>query len=249
MAKGRIHIGTSGWHYDHWIGRFYPGDLRGAELLPWYARHFDCVEVDSSFYRLPSAGTVAAWRNATPRRFRFAVKANRFITHMKKLKDPADTLPPFVAVLHEFADRLGPVLIQLPPHWRRDCARLAAFLDAWPRRLRVAFEFRDETWLDDRVYKMLHDHDAAFCISDLAGRCSPLAVTARLVYLRLHGPRRAYSGSYDLRRLRKWAERLADWQSAGHDVWCFFDNDENAYAVRDASRLKQMLAPPAILPE
>lgn len=242
MAKGSVRIGTSGWSYDHWMGRFYPEELKSAALLPWYARQFDTVEINGSFYRLPAVATFAAWRDATPRDFRFAVKASRFVTHMKKLKDPPEVMRRSFAAYAGLGDKLGPILFQLPPGWRINLERLEAFLEARPKHLTYVFEFRHESWFDDRVYAALAKHGAGFCIYQLAGRLSPLVVTSDLVYIRLHGPEEsAYTGSYHSNTLRSWARRIEAWRKAGHSVWCFFDNDQNAYAPHDALRLLKLL--------
>lgn len=243
MAKGSVRIGTSGWSYDHWIGRFYPEKLKSSALLPWYAKHFDAVEINGSFYRLPARETFAAWRDATPRDFRFAVKASRFVTHMKKLKDPERIMERSVAAFAGLGDKLGPILFQLPPGWRANIERLEHFLAARPRRLTYAFEFRHDSWFDDRVYAALERHGAAFCIHQLAGRLSPLVVTSDLVYIRLHGPQQtAYTGSYRSDTLRKWAARIEEWRGSGHDVWVFFDNDQNAYAAKNALKIKEIIS-------
>lgn len=242
MGKGSIHIGTSGWSYRHWMGGvFYPETLKAADQLPWYAERFDTVELDGTFYRLPKRETFATWCRKTPDGFRFALKANRYITHMKKLKDPEQSLDRMLAAIGGLGDKLGPVLFQLPPSWKIDLDRLQAFLSALPKRRGYAFEFRHESWFDDRVYAALERHAAAFCIYHLAGRQSPFVVSAPLVYIRLHGPDGAYAGSYHGNTLRSWARRIADWQASGHDVWCFFDNDQNAYAPKNALQLKAQL--------
>lgn len=242
-AASHPRIGTSGWSYRHWTGGlFYPEGLASSKLLPWYAGRFDAVEIDGSFYRLPKRETFAAWRDAVPAGFRFAVKATRYVTHMKKLKDPEDSMRRSLAAFEGLGDKLGPVLFQLPPRWRMDLGRLEAFLQALPRRRGYAFEFRNESWFDPRVYALLERHGAAFCIYHLAGRTSPMAVTAPLVYVRLHGPGAAYRGRYHGNALRGWARRIDSWRDGGHDVWCFFDNDEAAYAPHDAERLKTMLS-------
>ncbi len=241
MSKRRIHIGTSGWHYKHWVGPFYPEGTPARGFLAHYVQHFATVEINNTFYRLPKPETMAAWRDEVPKDFRFACKASRYITHMKKLKDPAASSARFFEVIAALGHKLGPILFQLPPRWRVDVGRLRAFLETLPPGHRAAFEFRDETWFTDEVLAALSDHDVAFCIYDLAGRCSPLEVTGDFVYLRLHGPGAAYSGSYDERTLAAWAKRIAAWQDQGRSVFTYFDNDEAGYAVRDALRLIERL--------
>lgn len=234
-----MHIGTSGWAYPHWRGRFYPLDMDGSEWLAFYAKHFASVEVNRSFYRLPERAVFAAWRQQTPAAFVFSVKASRYITHMKKLREPEHTLPPLLDAVFGLEDKLGVLLFQLPPRWRADVGRLDAFLAALPRGQRVAFELRDPCWHNAAVMALLARHNAAFCIYDLAGFESPRAVTADFVYLRLHGPGAAYCGRYGRRSLTGWANWLAQQSVAA--AYVYFDNDQAAYAVQDALELKAML--------
>lgn len=242
MADGKIHIGTSGWHYPHWIGPFYPQSMRPNEFLGFYARQFGSVEINNAFYRLPDRATFAKWRDGTPTGFRFACKASRYITHMKKLKDPAQSTTRFFDAVATLGEKLGPILFQLPPHWHADPERLAQFLGALPIGFRFAFEFRDQSWFTSRVCDLLAAHGAAFCIYDLDRHRSPITVTADFVYLRLHGPDGPYRGKYDGRTLFGWTRRVLAWRTAGYDVYCYFDNDEKGYAAEDARKLARMVA-------
>ncbi len=242
MAVAEIHIGTSGWHYDHWVGPFYPEGTPAADFLAFYAERFATAEINNTFYQLPSAETLAQWRDTVPTGFRFAAKASRYVTHMKKLKDPAASLARFLDRIAVLDPKLGPLLFQLPPNWRVNLERLEAFLEALPAGRRCAFEFRDDSWWNDAVYDALARHGAALCLFELAGSATPLTATADFVYLRLHGPGEAYQGSYDDARLRTWAERLAGWRDEGRDVWAFFDNDEAGFAATNARRLLELLA-------
>ncbi|MFP4126002.1 MAG: DUF72 domain-containing protein [Alphaproteobacteria bacterium] len=241
MALAEIRIGTSGWHYDHWVGAFYPAGTKPEDFLAFYAERFDAAEINTSFYQLPSAETLAHWRDTVPAGFRFTAKASRYITHMKKLKDPAASLERFLQRIAVLDPKLGPLLFQLPPNWHADVERLEALLAALPRGRRCAVEFRDPSWWIDAVYAALRRHGAAFCPFELAGREAPLAVTADVVYLRLHGPGAAYQGTYDEARLGAWADRLVAWRAQGREVWCFFDNDEAGYAAHNAARLKALV--------
>jgi len=238
----QIRIGTSGWHYEHWRGSFYPRDLAKSELLSHYADSFKTVEINRTFYRLPDQKVFHAWREDTPDAFIFSVKASRYITHMKKLKDCAEPIKTLFNGIEELRPKLGPVLFQLPPRWRRDSGRLGVFLAALPKDGIYAFEFRDPSWFHDDVYRLLGKHGAAFCIYELAGRLSPKTVTAQLIYVRLHGPsKHAYQGSYDDQTLAGWAGAFSAWLQQGHDVWCYFDNDQAGYAAMNAARLREML--------
>jgi uncharacterized protein YecE (DUF72 family) len=234
------HIGTCGWHYPHWSGLFYPAGLPPDQWLAYYAQHFGTVEINNSFYRLPEAHAVRAWLEQTPDGFVFAMKASRYITHRKKLKDPAKSLEAFLSVAEMLGKKRGPVLFQLPPHWRCNPARLDEFLCALPVGLTSVFELRDHSWHNQEVYQLLRQHNAAFCIYELAGFCSPVINTADFAYVRLHGPAAAYSGCYSRQALRKWAQRLHAWTDL-RAVYIYFDNDESAYATRNALGLQALL--------
>lgn len=241
---GVVRIGTSGWHYRHWVGPFYPEGTKPAGFLGFYARRFRSVEINSSFYRLPQRATLAAWREATQPGFVFACKVSRTITHMKKLKDAEAATRRFFAVVTALGEKLGPLLFQLPPHWGADPGRLGAFLAGLPRGFRLAFEFRDESWFSPPIFRLLEQHGAACCAYDLDEKRSPVRVSANFVYLRLHGPDGPYRGRYDGRTLAGWARRLENWQRSGLDAYCYFDNDEAGYAAEDALRLAGMLGDP-----
>jgi uncharacterized protein YecE (DUF72 family) len=241
-ATPEIRIGTSGWCYPHWRGRFYPRGLSAAGELAFYARHFGSVEINNTFYRLPERRTLAAWRDSVPRDFLFAVKASRYLTHMKKLAAPAAAVRRFFRRIEVLGGKLGPVLFQLPPRWRCDAPRLGVFLDALPGGLRYAFEFRDRSWLTEAVYDALARRNAALCIYELASFQSPARITADFAYVRLHGPAAAYRGCYSPRALTGWARRLRQWAADGLAVYCYFDNDEAGYAAHNALQLVRISA-------
>jgi uncharacterized protein YecE (DUF72 family) len=237
-----IRIGTSGWHYAHWVGPFYPPGLPRDKMLSFYSAEFEAVEVNSSFYRLPSAEALLAWRESTPHSFTFTLKASRYITHMKKLRGTEDALANLLDRARTLAPKLGPILFQLPPKWRVDIERLRGFLAQIPGSVQAAFEFRDLSWMVDDVYDVLRESGSGFCIYDLSGSISPMVVTSDLVYLRLHGPDGPYRGRYDTGTLSSWAERISAWHGEGKNVFCYFDNDEGGFAVRNARELKALLA-------
>jgi uncharacterized protein YecE (DUF72 family) len=241
MADAPIHIGTSGWHYRHWKGPFYPVNMASGAFLAYYAQSFNTVEINNTFYQLPQEKTFERWRQTAPPRFLFAVKASRYITHLKKLGDPEHSVPPLLARAALLGEALGPILFQLPPRWGPNLDRLRRFLQTLPFSYRYAFEFRDPSWLTVAIFQALAEHQAALCIYDFAGRRSPLEVTADFVYLRLHGPGGAYQGSYSEATLRQWADAIAVWSSQGQEVFCYFDNDEAGYAAKNALRLLQMV--------
>ncbi len=237
-----VRIGTSGWHYKHWVGSFYPEGTAASKMFSQYAKAFDTVELNNSFYKLPAPGTFARWRQASPRNFVFAVKASRFITHNKKLKDPQNAIENFLPRARELGEKLGPILFQLPPKWRCNLERLEEFLQELPRGHDYAFEFREPTWHCAPVLEILRRHNAAYCIYDLAGFATELEVTADWTYVRLHGPGGKYQGSYTDDTLRQWARQISEWQQKLRAVYFYFDNDQAGYAAHNALRLKQLLA-------
>jgi uncharacterized protein YecE (DUF72 family) len=237
-----VYIGTSGWHYMHWIGKFYPENTKPKDFKNEYLRHFNTVELNSPFYHLPSAETFQNWRNSTPENFIFAVKASRFITHMKKLKDPVQTFGNFIENADHLEEKLGPILFQLPPKWEFNKERFVEFLEALPRKgYRYTFEFRNQTWYNEEIYSLLKKYNVAFCIYELEYHLTPLLTTADFVYVRLHGPEKKYSGNYSDEALEQWSERCKTWISEGKDVYIYFDNDQNAYAAFNALKLKEMV--------
>jgi len=240
-GRKRTHIGTSGWSYDHWEDAFYPAGLATGERLAFYARRFATVELNNSFYQLPAREDLEHWRDVVGDDFVFAVKASRYITHMKKLNEPRESLERFLGRVAALGRTLGPVLFQLPPRWHCNPDRLASFLRQLPGEHRYAFEFRDPSWHVGEIHAALREAGAAFCIYDLAGDLSPKEVTADFVYIRLHGPEGPYEGSYDARALSGWAGAISAWRDRGLDVYCYFDNDEAGHAPANAARLADML--------
>lgn len=240
-ATGAVLVGTSGWHYRHWLGTFYPGDLPADAMLRYYAGRYSTVEVNNTFYRLPDVSAVAAWRDAVGERFTFAVKASRYLTHMKKLKDPEGPIEALFERLQPLGSMLGPILFQLPPRWHRNAERLAGLLAALPSGRRYAFEFRDPTWFAPEVYRLLAEHAAALCLYDRFGERTPLERTTDFVYVRMHGPAGGMERPYSDRELAAWAGAIGDWRSSGVDVYVYFNNDPFGHAPRDAARLARLL--------
>lgn len=236
-----IRIGTSGWHYPHWRGFFYPADLPSSRMLAFYSAHFDVVEINVTHYRLPPPDVLESWCRAVPDGFTFAVKASRYLTHFHRLKPPFERYDRFFKGIEGLGDALGPVLLQLPPRFARDDARLDAFLGGIPRHLTMVVEFRHPSWETPPVLDLLQAHGAGLCVTDLAGHLSPVAATSSVAYVRLHGPRQAYKGTYDDASLAGWAAQCQAWEQEGRDVYVFFDNDDKAMAVGDALRLKRRL--------
>ncbi len=242
VKLGAAHIGTSGWHYKHWRGPFYPADLPASKMLDFYMQRFDTVELNNSYYRLPNTSTFETWRDATPEGFCFAVKASRFLTHNKKLKDPENALLNFLPRAEALGRKLGPILFQLPPRWKKDVDRLRCFLQALPRYHLFAFEFREPSWNDADVLEVLRRHNAAYCIYELAGYHTPFTVTADFSYVRLHGPGGKYQGKYSAAQLETWAERIAEWRKSLRAVYVYFDNDQAGFAAENARELRELVA-------
>lgn len=237
--KKKIFIGTSGWHYSHWKGPFYPKDLPEKHFLEHYVQHFSTVELNRTFYSLPKRKVFEDYGATVPRSFLFSVKASRYITHNKKLKDPKLPLRRFFHAVTGLKKHLGPILFQLPPHWKANPERLETFLKALPKRYRYAFELRDPRWLTDEIYLLLKRYRAALCIYDFEGSASPKILTAPFVYIRLHGPKSAaYQGRYSMAALKKWAAWIRKQEC---DVYCYFDNDQAGYAALNALELAKLL--------
>lgn len=241
MNGQRIHIGTSGWHYDHWKGRFYPETLPRTNYLEYYADNFHTLEINNSFYQMPQEKTMVQWRNAVQEGFIFAIKASRYITHIKKLKDGKQIIPPFIKKIEILGKRLGPVLFQMPPQWRFNLERLTSFLKALPSGFRYAFEFRDSSWFNAGTYDALAAYNASFCIYHTTGRSTPHQVTADFIYTHFHGPKGSSQGKYDPSVLTEWADRFINWAAEGKEVFCYFDNDESGFAAQDAVQIQSIL--------
>ena len=243
----RYLVGTSGWHYDDWRGRFYPADVPKARWLAFYARSFSTVELNASFYRLPSEGALRSWYEQTPPGFLFAVKASRLITHYRRLLDVAEALEVFYARARRLGEKLGPILYQLPPDLERDDERLESFLAALPADLRHAVEFRHPSWFVEPIFAALSRRGVAFCVFSMVGLACPLVATASFAYFRFHGSAGRYGGSYGEESLAAWSTKITGLTPAGGKAYCYFNNDARAQAVGDALTLRAKLhaAPPA----
>lgn len=241
MRAGKIYIGTSGWNYKHWKGRFYPDDLPVKSWFKFYIEKFDTVELNTSFYHLPKKETFVKWYKDAPGKFIYAVKASRYITHQKKLNEPDEPVDTFIKHAEGLKEKLGPILFQLPPGWKYNEERFEKLLKILPKKYRYTFEFRNETWWNNDAFSLLEKYNSAFCIFELAGQITPNIVTADFIYIRLHGPNGKYAGSYDDKALVKWADQFDIWKNEGKDIYCYFDNDDSAYAAFNALTLKKLL--------
>ncbi len=235
-----LRVGTSGWVYPHWRGLLYPLDLNPRLWLACYAQTFDSVEVNNTFYRLPSPETFSGWKDQTPDGFLFAIKANRFITHLKKLKDPEPALAEFVARTRLLGGKQGPILYQLPPRWGPDLPRFEHFLDALPAGYVHVIEFREQGWFDESVFRLMERLGVVHCIHDMRPLRVPLRVTGEAVYLRFHGSP-MHGGDYPLQHLVSWAARIERWLRSGHNVYAYFNNDIGGFAVGNAQALRQAI--------
>jgi uncharacterized protein YecE (DUF72 family) len=237
----RYFIGTSGWHYDDWRGRFYPEKLPKEKWLEFYSRHFPTLELNNSFYHLPSEAAFTRWRDSSPPDFVFAVKVSRFITHIKRLKDCDEALDNFMSRAAILKEKLGPLLYQLPPGLHRDDGTLAAFLQKLPGNLKHTVEFRHESWLVEEVFKILRRYGVGLCIFDMPGLTSPLLATADFAYIRFHGSGSLYSSRYSDEELADWAKKIADLAKNLESVYIYFNNDVAGYALDNAVTIRDYL--------
>ena len=236
--RPELRIGTSGYQYDHWVGVIYPEDVPKGQWFQHYIKHFDTVEINNTFYGLPEARTFEDWAERAPDDFLYILKFSRYGSHLKKLKNPEGTIGTFMERAGRLSSQLGPILVQLPPNWHADTDRLAAFLAAAPTEQRWAVEFRDPTWLCDEVYDILTQHDAALCVHDMIDD-HPYLVTTDWVYLRYHGG--GEEGNYPPEALREFAQNIRGHLEDGLDVYAYFNNDWNGYAVYNARELRACL--------
>ncbi len=241
MRKGAFRIGTSGWNYAHWRGKFYPEGLPAHQWFEYYAGVFDTVEINNTFYHLPEARTFTGWSKQASPGFIYAVKASRYITHIKKLKDPRQALDRFLRRARRLKEHLGPILYQLPPGWRPNLERLKQFCQRLPAGLTHVMEFRRRDWLQDPTLDILAEHGVCLCIHDMLPE-HPRRLTGKAAYVRFHGVGSKYGGNYSRSELSQWAKWMGETAHSGHDVYAYFNNDSNAYAVGNAQTLREILA-------
>jgi len=235
------YIGTSGWHYEHWRYRFYPEHLTKAKWLEFYANHFTTVELNNSFYRLPSEDAFANWHSSSPTNFTFAVKVSRFITHIKRLKDVDEAVERFITRARILGEKLGPLLYQLPPNMHRNDERLDLFLARLPQEMKHVVEFRHSSWLNEEVFEILHKHNVGLCVFDMPEFSCPLVATADFAYVRFHGSTWLYGSCYSDEELADWAKRLANLSANLKAIYIYFNNDAEAFAVRNAITIRTYL--------
>jgi uncharacterized protein YecE (DUF72 family) len=233
-------VGCSGWSYQHWKGEFYPPNLPQREWFSFYSKKFDTVEINNTFYNLPPEKTFRGWADKAPDGFMYGVKANRYITHIKRLKD-IEAAARFIKRARLLEDHLGPILYQLPPNWRCDILRLKDFIERLPDDLVHVFEFRDQSWINDEVLGLLENAGASFCVHDMAGLDVPRTATGGVAYVRFHGYDHKYAGQYPEQSLRPWSKWLKAETGRNRDIYAYFNNDAHAYAVQDALKMRQKL--------
>lgn len=239
------HIGLSGWSYKEWKGIFYPNDIKPTQWLHYYARFFNTVEINASFYRMPKAQTVINWTENAPKDFIFCPKMSRYVTHIKRLKDCEEPLEYFFQIFEPMKEKMGPVLIQLPPSLKFDYGRVEAFfatLNKHYGKYDFAIEGRHDTWLDDNAFDLMAQHNIAWVISQ-SGVGFPYSemVTAKNVYIRFHGPGKLYASLYTEKQMQEWADKCSAWIKDGHTVWAYFNNTAEAHALENAKQLKAMM--------
>lgn len=234
-----IRIGTSGWYYDHWRELFYPAGLAKSKWFEHYAQHFDTVEINNTFYHLPKEQTIHRWHDIAPKGFLYAVKANRFITHIKKLKDASEPLERFFERVNLLKARLGPILYQLPPSLHKDLDRLASFIQLLPKSKTHVFEFRHKSWYENDTFELTRKLHVGFCIHDMPGKESPRVVTGDIIYVRFHGTTGRYAGNYPKSTLQNWADWLIDQGKKTRAIYAYFNNDIDGHAIKNAMQLKE----------
>ncbi|RJR30955.1 DUF72 domain-containing protein [Candidatus Parcubacteria bacterium] len=239
--SGRIHIGTSGWSYNHWKKVFYPVNFAVQDWLRYYSLFFDTVEINNTFYVLPEKNSFFRWRKTVNKDFVFAVKASRYITHIKRLKTPDKATRLFWQRVKFLKDNLGPILFQLPPGFKKDTERFKKFIHTLPKGIKAVIEFRNREWFCREVKNVLAESNTGFCIYNGLGFTAPLWVTSSMVYIRLHGPKKMYRGNYSPKELILWSKRIKKWSKDGKEVYCYFNNDYKGYAVKNALNLKSRI--------
>jgi uncharacterized protein YecE (DUF72 family) len=234
-----ILLGTSGWYYSHWIDRFYPKSLEKNKWLEFYSREFDTVEINSTFYRFPFDNMFKGWYNKTPKNFVFSLKANRLITHVKRLRNAEQYLDSFYKQAKFLKEKCGSILFQFPPSMKKDVKLLSGFMKQLPKRFDNVIEFRNETWHCEEVYETMRKHKVGYCIISGLGQPCNIISTADFAYIRWHGPSSAYSSEYSMDEMKQWAETIKKLNCK--TIYGYFNNDSNCYAVKNCRDLKRLL--------
>lgn len=236
----KINVGTSGWFYNHWHKLFYPEDIPKTKWFKFYTENFKTVEINSSYYHFPTDSGVKKWYQTSPDDFIFTMKANRYITHLRKLKNVESQTSDFLKTVSGLKQKLGPVLFQLPPSFKKDLAVLKDFLSLLKKQKHCVFEFRNDTWYSDDCFSLLADNGMTFCIYDMGDFQTPREITSDMIYIRFHGTSGKYGGTYPDKMLKEWAEWIRKNKKI-KSCYCYFNNDSNAYAVYNAKSLINIL--------
>ncbi len=237
----QYYIGTSGWHYDDWRGRFYPEKLAKAKWLEFYAQHFNTLELNNTFYHLPSENAFKNWYGSSPPDFTFALKISRYTTHIKRLKDCKEEIKKFISRAELLKEKLGPLLYQLPPGLHRDDDRLTDFLKILPRGLKHVIEFRHDSWFTDEVYDILRRYKVGFCVFDMPKLTSPIIATTDFTYVRFHGSESLYSSRYTDEEMADWAKKIKRLAKNLKFIYIYFNNDIAGYALENAATIRKFL--------
>lgn len=243
-SGARAWIGTSGWEYKHWQKRFYPSSIKQNQHLPFYSSKFSTAEINNSFYKLPSVETYTKWASEVPSGFVFAVKGSRYLTHMKKLKEPEDPWHRIEVTSSALKEHLGPILLQFPANWKKNVERLRNFLNVAfsNSNPRIAFEFRHESWYDKEITDLLEEFNCAMCVVDAPDFVKKEVITSDFMYIRYHGRESLYASKYTTRQLEKEAQKIQNWLEQNIEVYAYFNNDAQAYAVNNAEELTEFLS-------
>ncbi|MFC1982921.1 DUF72 domain-containing protein [Chloroflexota bacterium] len=238
----RYYIGTSGWHYNHWREKFYPKRLAKSRWLEFYSEKFSTVELNNSFYRLPSERAFTNWRDSSPIEFIFSVKVSRYITHIKRLKNTAEPISNFMARARLLDDKLGPLLYQLPKNMKRDSLMLEEFLKTLPENSCNVVEFRHNSWFDAEIFEILRHYNAGFCIYDMPDFTTPVIATSNFAYVRFHGSRQLYGSCYSEKELEDWAIKFK--KLGVSNLYAYFNNDAEGFATKNALMFRHLLELP-----
>lgn len=236
----KVYIGTSGWSYNHWLENFYPKNLSNKKWLEHYSKNLKTVELNASFYHLPTPQVFTNWYKNTPKNFLFSVKASRFITHVKKLNNCKQPLSKFIKSAKNLKEKLGPILFQLPPSLKANEKKLENFLKILPRRYIYAIEPRNEDWQRKEILKILKKYKIALCVADSPKFPLFKEITSNFVYIRMHGGKILYGSNYSKKELAKWANKIKKWLKDDFDIFVYFNNDFSGYAVKNARTLKNL---------
>ncbi|MEW6102218.1 MAG: DUF72 domain-containing protein [bacterium] len=236
-----VFIGTSGFSYEHWYGNFYPPSLAREEMLSFYSEHFQSVEINSSFYRLPFEGMIKGWYRRSPKNFKFVLKASRRITHLLKLVNCSEALKIFLDRIKGLKEKLSIVLFQLPPSLKKDIPRLKGFIKELPNNFSYCIEFRNNSWFDNETFSLLGENNIASCIVSAPKIETHIVATSPFVYIRMHGATSWYNYDYSLDELKQLAYEINGFLKDGIDVHCYFNNDFEAYAIKNAKGLMELV--------